>query len=212
MSNKLTTSQITEAAEQAGYDPTVVRALLQVETGGSGYDRKTGYLLIQFEPRWFKKLLGAKARREINTAYATPVSQRMGKQADLLSDWFLTQNNKVEGQVAERVAFNAAKRIDEHAALLATSWGLPQMMGFNHKLCEYNTVEEMVESFRQSEANQLAAMLRFIKSKEDLHQAVLDHDWRTIAYFYNGSQYAVHNYHGKLAAAFTALTLTPSPA
>ncbi|MFD1874280.1 hypothetical protein [Hymenobacter bucti] len=50
MATKLTPEQIATAATAADFEPRAVRAVIQVETGGSGYDAKTGYLLIQFEP------------------------------------------------------------------------------------------------------------------------------------------------------------------
>lgn len=38
-------------------------------------------------------------------------------------------------------------------------------MGFHYAVEDFNTVEEIAEAFRVSEANQFWAMLKFIKSK-----------------------------------------------
>ena len=32
-----------------------ILAFISVETGGLGFDKKTGKILIQFEPHWFKR-------------------------------------------------------------------------------------------------------------------------------------------------------------
>jgi hypothetical protein len=203
MSIRLTPDQIASAAAAAGYEPRAVRAVIQVETGGSGYDATTGYLLIQFEPSWFRRLLPKATLAAITAAGKAPAPTAAQKQ--LLVDWQVTQANAVEGQARERLAFDAACRIDKHAALLSTSWGLPQMMGFNAQACGYKTVEEMVEAFRQSEANQVAGMLGFIKSKPAMAAALKKKDWAVLAYYYNGAGYKAFNYDRRLAAAYNAL-------
>ncbi|MDO7877724.1 N-acetylmuramidase family protein [Hymenobacter sp. ASUV-10] len=206
MSQKLTSQQLTAAATAAGFEPRAVRAVIKVETGGSGYDKTTGYLLIQFEPSWFRRLL-PKALTTAITAASTAVAKQAATpaQAALVNDWVATQANGVEGQVKERLAFDAAGRIDKHTADLATSWGLPQMMGFNHQVCGYASVEAMVEAFRQSEANQLTAMLRFIKAKPVMAAALKKKDWGVFAYYYNGAGYKAFNYDKRLAKAYDSL-------
>lgn len=204
MSAKLTPVQIADTATQAGFEARAVRAVIQVETGGSGYDAQTGYLLIQFEPAWFRRLLPKATLASI--AAASGAKAPTPEQAALLADWKVTQANLVEGQVRERLAFDAATRIDAHAAKLATSWGLPQMMGFNHATCGFKTVEEMVEAFRVSEANQLAAMLRFISANAKMRAALKARDWAVLAYFYNGAGYKQFNYDRRLLAAYNSLT------
>lgn len=206
MSNKLTPKQLTDAATAMGFEPRAVRAILKVETGGRGYDKTTGYLLIQFEPSWFRKLM-PKSRMQAITAASTAVAKKTATPAQVsqLQDWLATQANAVEGQAKERLAYDAACRLDKHAAQLATSWGLPQMMGFNHKVCGYSTVEAMIEAFRQSESNQLTAMLRFIKSKPAMAAALKKRDWGVLAYYYNGAGYKAFNYDKRLAKAYESL-------
>jgi hypothetical protein len=207
MSIRLTPDLIADTATAAGYEPRAVRAIIKVETGGSGYDKTTGWLLIQFEPAWFRRLCNKatllrieSARLARNAGTATP------EQAALIKDWEITQTNQVEGQLRERLAFDAASRIDKQAAQLATSWGLPQMMGFNHKVCGYASVEDMVEAFRISEANQLAAMLKFISANPKMKNALRTKEWPVLAYYYNGAGYKQFNYDRRLAAAYESLS------
>jgi hypothetical protein len=201
---KLTPDQIAEAATTAGFEPRAVRAVIQVETGGSGYDARTGWLLIQFEPTWFKRLLPKAKLAAINAAAAA--KEHTAKQQVLLHNWRITQANAVEGQLRERLAFDAATSIDPRTAQLATRWGLPQMMGFNAQACGYPTVEAMVEAFRVSEANQVAGMLRFIKGNKKMADALKQKDWGVLAYYYNGPAYKQFNYDKRLATAYAQLT------
>ncbi|GAA4349853.1 hypothetical protein GCM10023185_06910 [Hymenobacter saemangeumensis] len=204
---RLTPAQIDATSLAAGFEPRAVRAVLQVECGGTGY-APNGWLLIQFEPSWFRRQLPPVITARIKQAVAAEAAKKELTEAEvaLLKDWRTTQANGVEGQLRERMAFDAACRIDKRAALLSTSWGLPQMMGFNHRACGFATVEDMVEAFRQSEANQLAGMLRFIKSKPALAAALKAKDWGVLAYHYNGPAYKQFNYDRRLATAYSTLS------
>ena len=83
----------------------------------------------------------------------------------------------------------------------ATSWGLPQMMGFNCLLAGHKTAEAMHASFLESEDNQVMGMANFIV-KAGLAPALKKHDWKAFAKGYNGSGYAQNKYDQKLAAAY----------
>lgn len=131
-----------------------------------------GKIIIQFEPHIFKK-------------YTKKVIA-----------------NGVEGQSKEWVAFNEAWKIDSQATMLSTSWGLGQVMGFNHAACGFPNVGAMVDAFKTGEYEQVKGMLNFIKSNVNLRTAIKTLDWKKLAYNYNGSQYAVNNYHIKLQKAY----------
>lgn len=92
-------------------------------------------------------------------------------------------------------------KINPAAALRSASWGLGQIMGFNHRTAGYPTAGDMVEAFCDTEAAGLEAMIRFIAS-EALDDDLRRHDWSGFARGYNGAGYAAHGYHTKLAAAF----------
>lgn len=49
-------SKVIQLVKQSGYkDVAALLASIEVETGGKGFDDKTGKILIQFEPSWFRK-------------------------------------------------------------------------------------------------------------------------------------------------------------
>ena len=100
-----------------------------------------------------------------------------------------------------------AEAIDEVAALNSASYGMFQVMGFNHKLAGFNDVLEMVNILGKSEKNQLEAFITFLKNTacyEDLKAK----DWVSFARHYNGPQYAQNQYNTKLEKAYNNSKLT----
>lgn len=142
----------------------VLASFVEVETGGEGFSKKTGKIIIQFEPKWFKR----------KVPYAPS-----GK-------WSL---NKVEVQDKEWEAFNNAFSIDKNGAMESTSIGLGQIMGFHYKRLGFRTVGEMWDFSKVSLENQLELIVRFILTDKKLYKAIIDRDWHTVASIYNGEHY-----------------------
>lgn len=155
---QLTTAQKLNLAKDFGIHPAMLFAFLAVESAGHGFDKETGKILIQFEPNWFNHYSGT---------------------------WI---NNGVRPQPEEWLAFNKAFKINQEAALLSTSIGIMQIMGFNYKLCSFTDVGSMWDSFKQSEYNQVVAGLLFCRAKPPLWAAIKAHDFKSIAYYYNGKK------------------------
>ena len=184
----VTDALIRSIAAKYGYAPAALKAILSVETGGAGYDAKTGKILIQFEPSWFKRLL---PKAQLATVAQTHPAE-----------WATVLANGVEGQTGERIAFNAAWAINPHTTLLSTSFGEGQIMGFQFERLGYASVEVMVDAFREGgEAVQFEGVAKFLATDAKLSQAVKNLDWAGVAYRYNGSNFKVNNYDVKLQAA-----------
>ncbi|MFA6057304.1 MAG: N-acetylmuramidase domain-containing protein [Taibaiella sp.] len=162
--NKITNEQIKNLSNEGGLEYAVLKAFIEVESGGKGFDEKTGKLLIQFEPAWFKK-----------QAPFVPSGQ-----------WSL---NKVDVQSKEWPAFNDAFGKDPDAAMKSTSIGLPQIMGFHYKRLGYATVGQMWEDFKKGEFEQVSALVRFIRTDNKLFAALQRKDWHQVATIYNGAAY-----------------------
>jgi hypothetical protein len=105
------------------------------------------------------------------------------------------------GDAAEYTRLRRALALDREAALLATSWGLGQIMGYNAKYAGYASVGAMVEAFGASESAQVVGMAAFIKS-QGLATALQSHDWTRFARGYNGPAYKKNNYDTRLGAHF----------
>jgi hypothetical protein len=106
------------------------------------------------------------------------------------------------GQGAEWFNVEKAVTVDLSGALLATSWGLPQLMGFNWRVTGRPDVRSMVLAFQRSVHDQVAGFFGFVQSS-GLAQAILDRNWRAFALRYNGPGQVDH-YAGKLTEALVS--------
>ncbi|WP_435939556.1 N-acetylmuramidase domain-containing protein [Moraxella bovoculi] len=111
-------------------------------------------------------------------------------------------------QNAQKLLLRARPDADENlkaqvreCALKACSWGLGQIMGFNHKLAGFATLQDFINEMYESEKAQLQAMINFLKSA-GLTGAMKRKDWHAIARAYNGVAYAEFDYHNKLARVY----------
>ncbi|WP_017999945.1 N-acetylmuramidase domain-containing protein [Paracoccus sp. N5] len=161
-----------------------VRAVIEVETSGGGFDSQ-GRPKMLFEPHVFWRELGEGPKR--TTAVSTGLAYPKWGAASYPKDSY------------PRLAL--AIKIDANAALRSASWGLGQIMGFNHRAAGFASAGDMVEAFCHSETAGLEAMIRFIES-EGLDDEMRRHEWAAFARGYNGAGYVTHGYHTKLAAAF----------
>lgn len=150
-----------KVAQTFGFEPAVLLAFIEVETGGKGFN-SDGKIMIQFEPAWFKKL----------APYAPSG---------------LWSVNKVDVQSKEWLAFNDAFKKNANGAMESTSIGLGQIMGFHYKRLGFATVGEMWDDAKKGLENQIIQIAKFINTDTKLKQAILDKDWFTIASIYNGS-------------------------
>ena len=91
--------------------------------------------------------------------------------------------------------------IDEESALKSTSWGMFQIMGFNHKLAGFDTIYEFIEYIKISEKNQLEAFFIFLR-KSKCFKYLKSMDWAKFARCYNGSGFKKNGYDSKLKRAY----------
>lgn len=142
-------------------------AFIEVESGGRGFG-DTGKLILQYEPHIFSKATGI-PRSTLNQ--------------------YKWDENTVDIQSKEWEAFNEAYSLNPEEAMKSTSWGLPQIMGFNHKQAGYVSVGDMLDDFKRGEGEQVMALIRFIEANKKLYKAVMVGDYETIADVYNGSHH-----------------------
>lgn len=180
---------------QIGVDEDKIHALLDVESAGRAFDVQ-GRLTSLYEPHIFWRELGAGTKR--STAVAKGLAYEKWRSGSYPKDSY--------PRILE------AMTIDETAALRSASWGGPQIMGFNHLVCGYATVQDMIRAFAADEENQLQAMVTFI-TKKKLADALRRGDWEAFAKGYNGTG-QVEYYAGKLRdryKAWQAIKDTPWP-
>ncbi|MEJ8574160.1 N-acetylmuramidase domain-containing protein [Microbaculum marinum] len=156
-------------------------AVLTVETRGFGYlvDRRPQIL---FERHIFSKRTG-----HIYDAKHSDISGQPGG---------------YKGGRAEYDRLEKAMELDEEEALKSASWGLPQVMGFNHRVVNKETVQEMVAGMVESEDLQLEALGNFIMGNPKCRIGIQRRDWGTFAACYNGPNFRRNDYDNRLAAAY----------
>ncbi|PAP94533.1 N-acetylmuramidase family protein [Mesorhizobium wenxiniae] len=160
-----------------------LHAFIDVETRGSGFDPQ-GRPIILFERHKFYKYVPASKRTQaVNAGLANKTPGGYGKESEQY------------GKLLKAIA------IDRQAALYSCSWGLAQVMGFNHKLAGFDTVEAMVAAFMEDEEAHLQAAVTFTKNT-GLDDELRAHNWAAFAKGYNGANYRINAYDSKLAEAY----------
>lgn len=110
------------------------------------------------------------------------------------------------GGVGEWERLNRAILLDARAALRSASVGGAQIMGFNHKLAGFDSVESFWAAMKRDEGQHLRAFGSFVLNSglaDELRQVSRWHDaCRPFARGYNGPGYAKNNYHVKIARAY----------
>jgi hypothetical protein len=169
-----------------------VRAVLKVEAAGSGYD-KQGRVLILFEPHVFWRCLPAGLRGE-------------AQQRGLAYPKWGTRKYPADSYPVLLKAIT----IHPEAAFKACSYGLPQILGENHKLVGYATAQAMFEAFRdKGEDEHVAAMGRFIKANPQMLAALQRGDMAGFAARYNGPGYRKNEYDTRLIKAEASYLADP---
>jgi peptidoglycan hydrolase-like protein with peptidoglycan-binding domain len=171
------------AAGLIGCNVATIRAVIEVEAAGSGFFGD-GRPKILFEAHWFSAFTEDRYNFS-NPDISSPVWNR----------------SLYIGGVGEWDRLYRASSLDRVGALKSASWGLGQIMGFNHQDAGYADVETFVRDMHASEGKQLTAMFNFIKTN-GLASFLVRRDWAGFALRYNGEGYRVNQYDRKLAEAY----------
>lgn len=183
----LTLAEIKSVAAPLGLDPCLVQAVVSVESRGEGF-LPDGRPVILFEGHIFWREM---EKRGINpTLLKIP--------AVLYPKW---DKSKYVGGAGEHERLNAAALVNKEAALCSASWGLFQIMGFNHAACGFADVSAFVAAMQESEEAQLIAFCAFMRS-QGLVPYLAAHDFAGFAKRYNGPGYAANSYDTKLRTAY----------
>lgn len=168
-----------------------IHALIDVEAAGNGFDR-LGRPKMLFEPHVFYRNLPPGKKRDL--AVSMGLAYRTWRPNNYPADSY--------------PRFLKAKEIDETAAFKASSWGMGQILGENAVSIGYDSPQDMVEKFKESEADQLEGIIRFIRANH-LDDELRSHNWAGLARGYNGPNYAVNGYDTKLEKAFNKWSKIP---
>lgn len=181
MSKKLTESDFITAARKLKAEVPVIKAVASVESRGQGF-YADGFPVLLFERHKFSQFTGGKYKS--SHPHLSGAAGGYGAPG-------LNQRRK----------FNEAFELNPIAAMKSCSWGLFQIMGFNHAACGFDTVGEFVDAMKESEGRQLLAFADFV-IKNKLADKLRRKDWAGFAKGYNGAGYRKNKYDEKMAAAY----------
>jgi len=182
--------KIAEMVSKYGLDVASVLAVAEVESGGRSGFQKTGLLTVLFEAHWFYKFLKQVGfnPEALMVQYPSLISPTWNK-------------NLYKGGDYENTRLAEALKIHE-CAWNCASYGMFQIMGFNYKICGFNTPQEFITYLKTGQEAHVDTFLKFISADSRKINALKNKDWAKFAYLYNGSAYAQNKYDIKLAKAY----------
>lgn len=177
-----------QASLNHNLDPACLAAIAQTESGSIVTTRINNHNepLIRFEGHYFDRCLNPSDQAQARALkLSSPKAGAIPNPASQSARWDLLQ----------RVA-----AINRDCAYEATSWGIGQVMGAHWHWLGYPSIVALVDAARTSVAGQIELMCRFLVYS-NLRAALNSHDWKKIAYYYNGPLYTKNKYDIKLAKA-----------
>lgn len=200
----LTSADFADAAVTLKCTVAQIRAVWEVESGGGWFQDVRADILAADGPGGFidgphlpKILFEAHVfDRETNGRYRASHPN--------LSSAKWNRALYVGGQ-AEWLRLHRAMQLDRRAALRSASVGGAQIMGFNHELAGYATVEAFWDAMKVSEAEHLKAFATFIQRSflADELRLISNRPADCVPFSrgYNGSGFQKNGYHIKIASA-----------
>jgi hypothetical protein len=174
-------------AARLGCSIAAIRAVAFVESYGGGFCPDL-FPKTLFEGHYFSRLTKGKYDKShptISFPKWTPETKKFyGK-----------------GWQAERARLDLACTLDRTAALQSASWGTFQVMGANHAVCGFKTVQQFVNAMCKDSNAHLDAFTTFVL-ESGLDDELRDLRWADFARKYNGPGYAANKYDVKMAQAY----------
>jgi N-acetylmuramidase/Putative peptidoglycan binding domain len=175
------------AADTLGVPVEVIRAVAAVEARNTGFIKGTDLPVMLFEGHHF--------HRYTNGRYAADYPSLS------YPKWTRDHYKGGRGEYDRLVQAIRIHAGNPEPALLSSSWGMFQIMGFNHEKAGYETVADFVNAMASDEGLQLEAFVAFLTAT-GLAARLRDQAWAKFARGYNGAGYKANAYDTKLAAAF----------
>jgi hypothetical protein len=191
MSKTLREGDFERAAQRLGCTVAAVKAVTFVESRGGGFN-PNGSLKTLFEAHHFHRLTGGRF-----TGHPEVVRLRLS-----VPRWDRTTYGRT--WLDERRRLAAAMAIDRDAALQSASWGMFQVMGFNHRAAGYPTAQAMVDAYDTGEGVQLDSFVSLIVTwglDDEMRTLHLPASQAAFARVYNGPRFAENQYDVKIGRA-----------
>lgn len=188
MKPTLTEQDFIDAAARMGVEVAAIKAVAEVEAPRGGFDGDRPVIL--FEGHRFHRYTGGRFDQSHPTiSYPKWTRKFYGK----------NQNEEWDRRAT-------AYRLDPVAAMLSTSYGKFQIMGFNYAQAGFRSLLVFDEAMWESEGAQLQAFVAFLENS-GLTDELREHRWADFARLYNGPLYRENRYDEKLAAAYAKFSV-----
>lgn len=202
MSKTFSDSDLRDVAREFGLGVKVLSAVIDVESGGSGFVQGGTEVKILLEAHHVWKRLLLRKINPIPFRSACPqccqLTWNAGKQFYNVNSWKRIHTGLDWASNNRPNQFESYKK----ALYESCSWGLPQIMGWHYANLGYANIYAMKNDFESGEAAQVKAMMRFLQKNNLLrHLQAISADptnrgqhWASFARGYNGSgQVAVYS-------------------
>lgn len=194
---KLTEDQIREIAKDYNLEYACIKAVIEVESAGSGF-QSDGRPKILFEGHrfyyWLKQL------------GIDPTELIPGNENIIYPKWVKTYYKEDQWK-----RFDKAKKISVEAAIMSCSWGMFQIMGENVKnglLRRYSNLNSFFVAQHLSEKEHMLDFIDFVNNKKLKGLPLITYlrakDWANFSYSYNGGGYKQNQYDTKLERAYNS--------
>ena len=187
---------IADHARRFGLDPAALQAVAWVESAGTFFWTVDGEEKPPIRPevhKFYQFLSGERRDRAVREGLAHP---RAGG-VSLPNSW-----------AARYAFFERMCAIDESAAIMATSWGIGQVMGFNWDMLGFDSPQELMYRACAGIEGQLELMRRYIV-EIGLDVALDRKQWAVFAAGYNGPAYQQNAYDVRLKEAYARFSKNP---
>lgn len=173
---------IVKVAKENQMDPAALLAVKYVEVGdGTGFYKNNGYKnipTILFEGHIFFKYYNQNHplanREELQKLHPNVYYPKWDR-------------SKYLGGVRELDRLKEACDLDRECGLVSASWGIGQIMGFNYKACNCETIQEFVNKNYLSVEYQLKLWVDFLSNDNTIRYSLKKLDWTSFARRYNGN-------------------------
>jgi len=192
-SRTVTGADLDAGADLLGVERAAIQAVATVEGGRAGFG-PDGRCMVRYELHTFAN----RTHRKFNATHP-----------HLSNTYVAGRGYHAGGQPNEwSHLYGAAMLHRTEDAIASTSWGMFQIMGFNHAACGYPSPGTFASAMCESAGSQLQAFLRFCQANH-LQRFLATKDWAGFASRYNGPSYRDNHYDTSLAAAYRAAAAHP---
>ncbi|MDR6377614.1 N-acetylmuramidase domain-containing protein [Paraburkholderia caledonica] len=200
----ITDQDWSDAASAIGCEIPVIKAFAHVESHGAGFDKQKRPVILYerhvFSRHTNRKFDSKNADISLSKAYTTA---KVDKQKHEIAndDRYGSQGDH------QYQRFEKAYILDAMGAIQACSWGKFQILGENYAN-KFHFPEDFLQAACTSERRHLLDLfVPFVRTKRStklgtLQDALIQKNWASAAYLYNGSGYKKYNYDNKLKEAY----------